>query len=747
MTRLRHVAVWARRPSWFALGFVLSVFIMLTCTVLAGHPDSRVGEDSPILMNLLMINAAVILLLCIGAGVRGARSFLGRHRGEPAPQLHLRFIALFGIAALTPALVMAVFFGIVVSRGAELWYGDRLSALVESMANVMRTQVPLELDTAERQLRLMVVDMSQEGAVGALETSRIQYTNYLREQAIVRDFAAAYVVDQQSTVLARAESQDAPAYSSPSEALLNLAEAGDIAVSNPYQRQDGPDYVRILVKMPAYEDKYLYVVWYVDLSLIVAAEQATHAFRRATGEQRKTQRVFTFIYVEAAFLILAGAIWLALSAANRVVHPVGRLVAAAEQVRHGNLDVRVAVPDDNDDELTALTRAFNRMTRQLRTQRHALLEAKADADDRRGFIEAVLAGVSAGVISLDDDGRVIIMNPSARALLEIDEDSWMGQPFDGVIPVLTPIVEDARKRPGQEAERQMDLINSEGATVHLTARAIMEDKHGIIITFDDVTRLVTAQRNAAWRDVARRIAHEIKNPLTPIQLSAERLKRRYRKDVPEDGLETFDKCIDTIIRQVSDIGRMVDEFSSFARMPTPQIAPSDITEFVQGAVFAQRVASPDIHLTYQGPKSGVIVECDARLSAQALANILKNASESVTTRMDEVASKHEGMIAVTLYQRDDFCVVEVEDNGLGWPTPDKARLTEPYMTTREKGTGLGLAIVKRVMEDHGGHLELDDRPNGQGGAIVRLVFPLMISDTGKEDVSSSRSSLNTEVHT
>jgi len=251
-----------------------------------------------------------------------------------------------------------------------------------------------------------------------------------------------------------------------------------------------------------------------------------------------------------------------------------------------------------------------------------------------------------------------------------------------------------------------------------------------VLTFDDVTRLVAAQRNAAWRDVARRIAHEIKNPLTPIQLSAERLRRKYRGEVAEAELDTFDRCIDTIVRQVSDIGRMVDEFSSFARMPAPKMEAADLAEIAQSAVFAQRVASPEIRVTLERPEAPAMVECDSRLSGQALANILKNAAESVAARMEADGAKTAGHIHVSVRPEEAFAVIEVMDDGLGWPTPDRNRLTEPYMTTREKGTGLGLAIVRRIMEDHGGRLELDERPDAETGAVVRLAFPLIDAAPG-----------------
>jgi two-component system nitrogen regulation sensor histidine kinase NtrY len=333
--------------------------------------------------------------------------------------------------------------------------------------------------------------------------------------------------------------------------------------------------------------------------------------------------------------------------------------------------------------------------------------------------------VSAGIIGLDRNGLITLVNTSAADLLNIDSDELMGQSFEENVGFFDAVIDEAIKRPGEIAQLQIDTLGRNGAALNLNVRASVDEDGGIVVTFDDVSRLVTAQRNAAWRDVARRIAHEIKNPLTPIQLSAERLRRKYRDQVDEDGLSTFDRCVETIVRQVSDIGRMVDEFSSFARMPTPKVERVNLIEIANSAVFAQRVASPSISIPLKEPDDEILVECDSRLCTQALANLLKNAAESVSTRVEQDGRKPDGEIKVSVYRSNGFGVINVKDNGLGWPVSDKDRLTEPYMTTREKGTGLGLAIVRRVMEDHGGRLELDDPELGEGGAIVRLAFPLL----------------------
>ncbi|MCC5981354.1 MAG: PAS domain-containing sensor histidine kinase [Oceanicaulis sp.] len=673
---------------------------------------------------ILILSGCIIAGLAGAVSVRAARIFLGRRFGAPAPRLHMRFMALFALAAVAPSFLMALLLALVLGRGVEFWFGERVTTLVETMAEIGRAQAPLELNLAELQLVSMAGDLSYPEAVAAMTESRIEYTQYLRNQAIGRNFAAAYVIDSQSTVLARAEAPGAPPFVAPSQRMYEFAGSRDIGVSDPNPRDDAPAYVRLLVNLPAYEDAYLYVVWYVDLGVLTAAEEATASYRQAVAREEGMRQVFILVYIAAVALILVGALWLALGAASRVVAPVGRLVSAAERVRRGDLDARVLVQRD-DDEIAALGRAFNRMTRQLRSQRRALLEANAESERRRAFIETVLTGVSAGVVGLDENNRITLVNRSAALLLGTTPEILTGQKVDDELGMFVTIVEEARRSRLDVVERQIDIPGLDGALLNLNVRAAADEDDGLVITFDDVTRLVSAQRNAAWRDVARRIAHEIKNPLTPIQLSAERIRRKYRASIPEEESGTFDKCVETIVRQVSDIGRMVDEFSAFARMPTPKMEASDLVGVVEGAVFSQRVAAPRLRVPLSVPAEAVIVECDNRLASQALANILKNAGESVLARLDEEGTKQGGEVAVELRVEGETAIIEVVDNGLGWPMADRARLTEPYMTTREKGTGLGLAIMRRVMEDHGGRLELDERADGERGAVVRLAFPLL----------------------
>ena len=405
-----------------------------------------------------------------------------------------------------------------------------------------------------------------------------------------------------------------------------------------------------------------------------------------------------------------------MAAATQISTPVARLVVAADRVAGGDLSARVAI-DRDPEEIAVLSRAFNRMTHDLQSQQTALKTASDDALERRRFIEAVLSGVSAGVIGLDSSGKISALNDRALTLLDLTEADALGRSLGQTAPELEPVARRAAETV-QDAEAEVDVVRS-AETHRLRVRASGRPD-GLVLTFDDITRLVAAQRNAAWRDVARRIAHEIKNPLTPIQLSAERLRRKYRSDITKD-LEIFDRCTDTIIRQVGDIGRMVDEFSAFARMPAPKFALENAAELLRAAVFAQRVAYPEIIVDLEEPPAWQDLVCDSRMVGQALTNVLKNAGEAVSARKDN-EPRLVGRLIARLIIDDGGTTFEIEDNGIGLPARDRERLIEPYVTTREKGTGLGLAIVKRILEEHSGDLVLTDAHQPPGARAI-LRFP------------------------
>ena len=673
--------------------------------------DSR-AEASRAVLYILLANFVLILGLAAVVGLRVLR--MARHRNDPGARLHLRFVTLFSLVAVVPAVLIALVFGVLVNRGVEQWFSENVQSAVRNGAEIGRAYVADVGGGLEVDLETMSAEL---GGIRSMFDNRIQFSGALTQIGGYFGYPALYILNSKGEVLASGEQPGAPPYVAPPRDAFETVAGGEEA---PTTVTENPDMVRALYPLPDYGDAYLYVVRPLAPGLIQRmrnAEESITAYRSAEESRARIQVAFALSYLETALLVLVGAVWLAMSAASAISLPIGRLVKAADQVAGGDLSVRV----DNRNapaELVGLSEAFNRMTADIMSQQEALRTASDEAQNRSRFIETVLSGVSAGVIGLDRRGRVSAINDSASQLLRIKEAEVLGELLGKVAPELAQLSERA------EAHIEEDIdVNRGGELKRLRVRIEGGQGGEMVLTFDDITRLVTAQRNAAWRDVARRIAHEIKNPLTPIQLSAERLRRRYRASVGED-VEIFDRCTETIIRQVGDIGRMVDEFSSFARMPAPRITKANASEILREAVFAQRVAFADIGVELVEPLPVAEIQCDARMLGQALINILKNAGEAVAVKRATHPAE-DGAIGISAQLMIEAGMAHfiVEDNGIGLPAKDRDRLTEPYVTHREKGTGLGLAIVKRICEDHGGELKLADATR-LNGARLELVLPL-----------------------
>jgi two-component system nitrogen regulation sensor histidine kinase NtrY len=702
-----------RARALFGGGFALACAIttLAIWLVVAAPHTGPIAPASQTLIIILGLNLLLILALASWVGLRVAR--LVRRRQEDAgARLHLRFVALFGAAAVVPAVVVAVFFGLLVTRGVESWFSKDVRQSVENSATIGRNYVNDVDDQMTRDLQMMTDELAQ---IHPLFANRLSFSNQLASLAEIRGYAALYLISADGTVLARGETLQAPPYlGPPQEALTQVAANGA-----PISATEHPDALRALFPLRGYPGAYLYVVRVLQPGMVARLSNAAEeikGYRERAAARRTVQIAFSLVYGEIALLVLVGAAWLGMWSAGQISAPVSRLVQAADRIAGGDLSARVDTEHD-PDEIAVLSNAFNRMTGDLQAQQEALKAASVEAVDRSRFIETVLSGVSAGVIGLDDRGRVSVVNSQAITLLGLGQAKGvLGQPLSRAAPEFAEI---ASRTTHPHGDHDVD-VTRESETRRLRVRVSGGDEGGLVFTFDDITRLMTAQRNAAWRDVARRIAHEIKNPLTPIQLSAERIKRKYRGQVTSD-LETFDRCTDTIIRQVGDIGRMVDEFSSFARMPAPNFAPENAAELLRQAVFAQRVAASEIELDMKEAPSEVDFVADGRMVAQALTNVLKNAGEAVMAKR-ALDPSIKGRMHAELVSTADQLTFVVEDDGIGLPTKDRDRLAEPYVTTREKGTGLGLAIVKRICEDHGGELLLGDAET-LTGARISLRFP------------------------
>ena len=720
----RRLVQWAERHR---VGRVLTVFLLVaalasgvgTYMAFAGSPPFGVGANSLLLM--LYVDLALALLLAMVVAHRLVRLWAQRMRGSAGAKLHVRLVMMFGIVAVTPTVFIAFFSALFFHYGIQTWFNNKVGTAVQNSVLAAEAYLAEHKSLIRADALAMANDLNADASRLMNNTARFNQT--LSTQALLRNLTEAIVVDGAGTVMARTAYSFSLDFERFPLAALDEARAGEVAMLI----GDKDDRVRALVRLERFYDAYLYVGRPVDskvLNYIDTTRRAAREYEQLRGARNYYQVTFVAIFAAVAMLLLLSAIWVGLMFANHLARPIAGLILAAEKVRAGDLTARV--PEVGmSDEIGTLSRAFNRMASQLANQQHELIEANRQLDMRTRFTETVLSGVSAGVIGLDHRGRVNLPNKAASLLLDTDLTQAIGHELAETVPEIAAVIAEARNRAERAPDMQIRLIRAGRARTLLVRVSVDRSESevkGFVVTFDDITELQSAQRTAAWADVARRIAHEIKNPLTPIQLSAERLKRKYLKEISSDP-ETFKTCTDTIVRQVGDIGRMVDEFSAFARMPAPVMKAENLAELCHHAIYLQKNARHDVEFMLKLPPGDLMLPCDGRQVSQALTNLLQNALDAIDGREVKAGqSLPPGRVELIVTRGQRAVTVSVGDNGRGLPAEGRERLTEPYVTTRTKGTGLGLAIVKKIMEDHGGDLRLDDNPGG--GALVILEFPL-----------------------
>jgi two-component system nitrogen regulation sensor histidine kinase NtrY len=684
---------------------VIATYVMLT-------KASPFLKNQRLLISLLSIDFAFLLTLAALIAKYVAALWAERKSDQAGSKLHSRIVTIFSFLAVIPtiliAVLSAVFFNIVI----QSWFNERVETAIGESIAVAGAYL------GEHQKVISVNAQAMAAELGPM----IDYLSFepevldhkLTDQAQLRSLDEAIIFNDKMQVLGRSRFSFSLDFESIPESDLENAKTAPVIYTN-----EENDRVRALVAINTLENIYLLVgrgVSSTVLSRVENASKAAQEYARLESEGSKVALRFAAIFVGIAVLLLLAAVLGGLLFADKLAHPIRRLIQAADEVCRGNLSVRIA-DKDQTEELSSLTSAFNRMTTQLESQRDALMVANEQLDTRRKFTEAVLAGVSAWVIGLDEKGRIHLPNQSAIKLLKMDLTEQIGKKLVSVIPEMAPLFKELRDMGSDFIETQITL-NRNGHGHTLLVRISVEHNRktltGFVVTFDDITQLQAAQRKAAWADMARRIAHEIKNPLTPIQLSAERLKRRYAKQISQDT-ESFDKCVETIIRQVDHIGTLVGEFSAFARMPSPNMKPENLVRICKEEIFLQQQAHPEIQFDFVSSLPSLPFSCDRAQMGQVLTNLLKNASEAI-----EAKGSTAGHIQISLKDDDRKIILIVSDNGIGLPSEGRERLTEPYVTFREKGTGLGLAIVKKIIEDHGGTLSFHD--GALGGAEINISF-------------------------
>ncbi|MEC5290277.1 PAS domain-containing sensor histidine kinase [Aurantimonas sp. C2-6-R+9] len=665
-----------------------------------------------------VVNGAFVLILCLLIGREVMRMVRARRQGKAASRLHVRIVLLFSIVAALPALLVAIVAGITLDLGLDRWFEIRTRTIVESSISVARAYVNENARNLQGSTLSMAYDLDQQRRLFGLDPTGFQ--NLMTDQAKGRSLLGAQLLRPDGTPFLAADvAVERPLPVPPDDALKQAAE-GNLVFIPP----GVTNLVGAIIKLRQIANVYLYTVRAVDPEVIAALrlmEERSAEYSSLQSNRFGLQLAFALLYLGITLIVLLSAIWTGIGVADRLVRPIRMLMGAADEVSDGNLSISVPVRA-SDGDVGSLSNTFNNMILQLRSQRSELVHAKDVIDERRRFTEAVLSGVTVGVIGVERDGTATMVNPSAERILDVESRLVVGRNLDETFPLIGRIYRAASisSRPEYQEEVKLRIRDRERTlAIRITSSEAGEEAQSSVVTIDDITDLVEAQRSSAWADVARRIAHEIKNPLTPIQLSAERIRRRYGKRV-EDDREVFDRCIETIVRQVSDIGRMVDEFSTFARMPKPKMEAKDLREALREAVFMREMGDHGIAFEANIPDQPMLGSYDIRLLSQAFGNLVKNAVEAL-----EATEDIEGRIVIRAEPGLDRHIVEIIDNGRGFPREDRDRLLEPYMTTREKGTGLGLAIVRKIIEDHGGTIALDDAPDQPQGALVRITLPAM----------------------
>lgn len=731
LERIGHLRRIKRVRSAFTLGLVMLGPVLAMATYLILGPLGQ-SANTPGLRLILLLDLVYVLLIAALVLSQVARLIAARRAKSAGSRLHLRLTGVFALMALIPTVTVAVFAGLTVNVGLEGWFSDRVSGVVSnSLAAAQAYEAEQREDLIEDATALArSIDNARRQGI-ALSDSDLLGEG---QRQVQRGLREAYLIDGTAQIRARGDRSYLFDYEKPTAAQMEAAAEQDVLVIEDWPNNE----FRALVQMTSFVDRYLYISRDVDgeiLSLLDETKETVRLYQQLESERGRLLFEFALVYLAFAVILILAAVWLGLWFAERLSGPVGRLTGAAQQVGAGDLNVQVR-EEDGDDEIAMLGRYFNQMTKQLKGQRETLLDNTRQIERRRRLFDSVLSSVTSGVVGLDPEGRVTFVNRSAMRLLDWTEDQ-QSLALTVAIPEFGPLFDTVKTGSSEVAQGEVK-VSRQGAMENLlvrmaTRRAEDGRLEGYVVAFDDVTDLVSAQRMAAWGDVARRIAHEIKNPLTPIQLSAERIKRKFGRNMEGEDAEALDQMTGVIIRQTGDLRRIVDEFSKFARMPEPETSEQDIKQLVRDAVLLQQTGQPEVKIRATLPEGPVMAQVDSTMISQALTNLIKNAGEAIETLMEKGAPEDlVPQIQVTLTTDDNTALLTIADNGIGLPE-DRAALFEPYVTTRSEGTGLGLPIVKKIIEEHGGTLVLDHAPVFEGqnhyGAMAVITLPLLAHAT------------------
>jgi two-component system nitrogen regulation sensor histidine kinase NtrY len=701
-----------------------SILSVIATYFAIAETENHFGPDPHRIIGLILINLILFCALAVLVSRRALSLWFALRRRSTGSKLQTQILLMFSFLTITPALMVSIFSAVFFHFGIQSWFNQRINISLKESVAVAEAYLAEHREIIRNDAISITnnIDFQVHGVI----SHPSMLNEVLSQQAALRSLTEGVLV-QNNHIIAQTALSFSLAFERLDSNKLERAASGDVVIWT-----EDRDRLRALIKVRSLPDCYLIIGRMVDDKVLRHVDEATGAvaeYRRLKANLSEIQIQFSLIFGLLVLLLLLTAIWFGMHFTARLVIPITRLIRAAERVRGGDFATRVPISaQSREDEIATLGRAFNVMTEELSHQRSELIEANKQIDEKRRFSEAVLAGISAGVIALSEDKKLTLFNRRASQLLPLPDDFKIHQTaISDVVPELVALIDEADKKPERLLQNEI-TVQHEGRNrtlmVQITVERFMNQTEGYILTFDDISDLLVAQRNAAWSDVARRVAHEIKNPLTPIQLAAERLRRKFSKQITEDS-DSYLRYLDTISRHVAEIGRMVEEFVAFARMPSPVFQKENLEMIIRKVIFSEHVAHPQIHYKIVNDSVATEILGDERQISRLFSNLLKNSAEAI----EGYAEKHGGAGAIIgsisihfLTESHHRLAVIIRDNGPGFPPDLIHRLKEAYVTTRDKGMGLGLAIVQKIVEDHKGEMLLSNALHG--GAEIKLIFPI-----------------------
>ena len=737
LTKNRSLSKWLSNylnlkplKSFINISLIILGPILAIATYLFLGPFNVAGQSAWLRFFLLL--DLVYVLLIVGIVLVRILYVLSQRRSRLAgSKLHFRLASVFTTMSLLPTITVAVFATISINLGLEAWFSERVQSVVGTSLSAARSYADEQQVALIEDIRSVAEDLQNFQKYRTfIEEDELRNELASRQLELQRGIKEAFILNSSGNIELRGERSYLFDFEKPNEQDLKQS-VSDVILIDDFDNNE----LRALVYLKGFGDKYLYLTREVDgtlFNLLDETQKTAVLYQQMENDRTAYLLNFAVLYFALALLLIVSSVLFALWFAERLSKPIGRLAAAAKRVGAGELSTQV-IEDDGDDEISQLGRYFNQMTKQLKQQRDTLVENTEQIEGRRRLFDSVLSSVTSGVIVLNPDGKVNFTNNSAKTLLNFNSHEKIQNLLSDIFPELNNLFQKLKDSDADNLQSEIKLVKAgrlENFLVRIATMNEDEQLKGYVVAFDDITDLVSAQRSAAWGDVARRIAHEIKNPLTPIQLSAERIRKKFSPLLSDDS-NTLKQMVDVITRQTDDIRRIVDEFSKFARMPELKRKNEDLGVLIESIITLQQAGQPNVSINFSKPKIPVIVSVDATLINQAITNILKNAGEAIGSRMlKEPSAEEPGIINVFLRENIESVILTISDNGIGWPQ-DRSRLFEPYVTTREKGTGLGLAIVKKIVEEHGGVLALGDADLFEKGNIIGASISIDIPKSKK----------------